>query len=247
MPAATARILLGAFGDPGHAFPIIALGRALRARGHDVTVQTWRRWRAEVLAEGLRFAPAPEYDVFPTPAAAGGEPPRPLDFYEAIPYATRDTEPLLAQLRPDVVVADILTLAPALAAEMHGVPVATLIPHVFPEGGRGFPIYSIGARLPRTAFGRVLWQAAHPPVRLGLESGRDALNRVRGELGLAPLPHVHGGISRSLALVGTFPQLEYPRAWAPHVHVVGPLMWEPPADAVQAPRMPGDGVGGAAG
>ena len=37
------RILLGAFGDPGHAFPMIALARALVARGHDVTLQTWTR------------------------------------------------------------------------------------------------------------------------------------------------------------------------------------------------------------
>ena len=39
------RLLLGAFGDPGHAFPMIALGRELAARGHDVTLQTWTRWQ----------------------------------------------------------------------------------------------------------------------------------------------------------------------------------------------------------
>lgn len=245
MPRGSARILLGAFGDPGHAFPIIALGRALRARGHEVTVQTWERWRADVLAEGLRFEPAPEYEVFPTPPADGEGPPRPLDFYEAIPYATLDTEPLVRELRPHVVVADILTLAPALAAEMHGVPVATLIPHVFPEGEDGFPVYSFGARLPRTELGRRGWRLAHWPVSRGLASGRDALNRVRGQVGLPPLTQFHGGISRSLALVGSFPQLEYPRAWGRHVHVVGPLMWEPPADAVQAPASRGsEGSGG---
>ena len=32
------RFLLGAFGDPGHAFPAIALGRGLVARGHEVTL-----------------------------------------------------------------------------------------------------------------------------------------------------------------------------------------------------------------
>ena len=47
---------LGAFGDPGHAFPMIALGRALRARGHDVVLQTWERWRDDVEAEGIAFA-----------------------------------------------------------------------------------------------------------------------------------------------------------------------------------------------
>ena len=36
-------------------------------------------------------------------------------------------------------------------------------------------------------------------------------------------------------LVASFPQLEYPRHWPEHVHVVGPLMWEPPADEVQPP------------
>ncbi len=44
---------------------MIALGRALAARGHEVTLQTWERWREHVEAEGLTFAPAPEYTVFP--------------------------------------------------------------------------------------------------------------------------------------------------------------------------------------
>jgi UDP:flavonoid glycosyltransferase YjiC (YdhE family) len=225
------RILLGAFGDPGHAFPMIALGRALRARGHDVTLQTWERWRMSVEAEGLAFTPAPEYSAFPI---GGG----PLDFYEAVVYATRDTLPLVRDMQPDVVVHDILTLGPSLAGELVGVPRATLVPHVFPEAAPGFPIYSFGARLPRTALGRAFWERAHLPVRRGLESGRLALNRTRAQVDLPPLFHMHGGTSRDLALVATFPQLEYPRPWPPHAHVVGPLLWEPPAEEIALP--PGD-------
>jgi MGT family glycosyltransferase len=225
------RILLGAFGDPGHAFPMIALGRGLAARGHDVTLQTWERWRSAVEGEGLSFAPAPEYSVFPNGA-------EPLDFYEAVIYATRDTLPLVRELQPEVVVADILTLAPALAAELAGVPLATLIPHVFPESEPGFPIYSLGARVPRTALGRAFWRHAQKPVNNGLLLGRSQLNHTREQVGLPPTPHLHGGTSRSLALVGSFPQLEYPRTWPDHVHVVGPLMWEPPAADVELP--PGD-------
>jgi UDP:flavonoid glycosyltransferase YjiC (YdhE family) len=226
------RILLGAFGDPGHAFPMIALGRALRARGHEVTLQTWRRWQEHVEAEGLTFAPAPEYHVFPS----GTEP---LDFYEAVVYATRDTLPLLESLAPDVVVADILTLAPALAAELQHIPCATLIPHVYPQGEPGMPIYSLGARLPRTALGRTFWRAAaHRLLENGLQLGRTQLNRTREQVSLQPVTHVHGGTSRELALVATFPQLEYPRAWPDGVHIVGPLMWEPPAADVELP--PGD-------
>jgi hypothetical protein len=61
------RLLLGAFGDPGHAFPLIALGSALVARGHDVVLQTWSRWESDVRAAGMVFEAAPEYHVFPTP------------------------------------------------------------------------------------------------------------------------------------------------------------------------------------
>src|SRR5438128_4452156 len=222
------RILLGAFGDPGHAFPMIALGRALAARGDEVTLQTWTRWRTFVEGEGLRFAPAPEYQVFPSG-------PEPLDFYEAVVHATRETLPLVQRTAPEVVVADILTLAPALAAELAHIPCATLIPHVYPHGEPHFPIYSLGARLPRSEVGRALWRRGQRLVVRGLERGRTELNSTRARLGLAPIEHVHGGISRALALLATFPQLEYPRLWPPHVHVVGPLMWEPPAADLELP------------
>ncbi len=175
------RILLGAFGDPGHAFPMIALGRALVARGHEVTLQTWTRWREQVEAEGMAFATAPEYQVFP-------QGPEPLDFYEAVVHATRDTLPLVRELRPHVVVSDILTLAPALAGELEGVRGATLVPHIYPQGERDFPIYSLGARLPRSALGRALWRAAQRPVDRGLELGRTELNATRESVGLPPSP-----------------------------------------------------------
>ena len=117
-------------------------------------------------------------------------------------------------------------------------PRATLIPHVFPEGAPGLPIYSLGARLPRTAVGRAFWRRAGRPLEHGLQLGRAQLNDTRARVGLPPLDHTHGGTSRQLALVATFPQLEYPRAWPEHAHVVGPLMWEPPAADVELP--PGD-------
>jgi UDP:flavonoid glycosyltransferase YjiC (YdhE family) len=210
---------------------MIALGRALAARGHEVTVQTWERWRAPIETEGLRFAAAPEYSVFPSG-------PEPLDFYEAVVHATRDTIPLVRELEPTVVVADILTLAPSLSAEALGIPCATLTPHINPHTEPHFPIYSIGARLPRTTAGRAFWRRMHRWVEAGLERGRTELNHTRAQLDLPPLSYVHGGTSRELVLVATFPQLEYPRAWPEHMHVVGPLMWEPSAEDVELP--PGD-------
>jgi len=154
------RIFLGAFGDPGHAFPMLALGEALVARGHDVTRQTWRRWQAPAAAAGMAFAAAPEYQVFPTRE-------RPLKPYEAAVRAARETQPVVREVAPDIAVSDILTPAPALAAELEGVPVATLVPHLHPDLPPGSPPYSIGARRPRTAAGGALWRATDRLVAHG--------------------------------------------------------------------------------
>jgi UDP:flavonoid glycosyltransferase YjiC (YdhE family) len=202
------------------------------ARGHDVVVQTWLRWEDAVKAEGMRFEPAPEYQVFPT----GG---RPLKPFQAAVKAVGHTDPLIESFAPDAVVADILTVAAALAAERNGVPWATLVPHVLPTSERGFPPYSVGARLPRTAFGARAWGLLQPLLRLGEERGRDELNGARTRVGLGPLPHTHNGISRQLALVATFPQLEYPRGgWLPSTRVTGPLLWEQDHPDTEPP--PGD-------
>ncbi|HEX8102705.1 MAG TPA: glycosyl transferase, partial [Solirubrobacteraceae bacterium] len=226
------RVFLGAFGDPGHAFPMLALGTRLVERGHDVCLQTWRRWEDATLAAGMTFAAAPEYQVFPTRE-------RPLKPYAAAVFAARETVPQVRAFAPQVAVSDILTPAPALAAELCGVPVATLVPHVFPYGAPGHPPYSIGARLPRTPLGARLWRATDRVVAGGLEQGRREYNECRARLGLGPLPYVHTGMSRELTLVGTLPALEYPRDWPAWTRVVGPLLWEPPGERVDPP--PGDG------
>jgi MGT family glycosyltransferase len=223
------RFFLGAFGQPGHAFPMLALGAELVARGHHVTYETWSRWRAAVQAHGMTFVAAPEYPAFPTRE-------RPVQPYQAMVRAAGMTRPVLAAADPDVVVHDILTLAPALAAELEGVPAATLIPHVYPVGAAGAPPYAIGARLPRTALGRRLWRAFDRPVESGLRRGREELNGSRARLGLAPVERFHGGLSTELVIVGTLPELEYPRTWPAHVKVVGPLIWEPPYQRVEPPR-----------
>jgi UDP:flavonoid glycosyltransferase YjiC (YdhE family) len=226
------RILLGAFGDPGHAFPMLALGGELVARGHEVCFQTWRKWQLDVEAAGMTFAAAPEYQVFPTLD-------RPMKPYEAAVRAAEETVGLVESFAPDACVADIITLAPALAAELRAVPVATLVPHVCPLPAPGFPPYSLGARLPRGAAGRRLWGLTDGLVRRGLEQGRADYNDARARLGLPPREGLHTGLSRSLTLVATLPALEYPRAWPDWLHVTGPLLWEPPGDQVQPP--PGDG------
>jgi UDP:flavonoid glycosyltransferase YjiC (YdhE family) len=219
------RFLLAAFGDPGHAFPAIALGRALAGRGHEVWLETWKRWRPEVEAEGMNFAGALELPGFPIAA----EP------YEAAALAALHTRGLVREVAPAVVVADILTVGAGLAAELEGRTWATLVPHLLPTPEPGLPPFSSGARRPRTPLGRAAWRLLDPLWLAGARHGQRQLNDARAGLGLAPLAHLHGGISRELALVGTFPQLEYPRAAPdPGVRVTGPLLWEPPGTDAHA-------------
>jgi UDP:flavonoid glycosyltransferase YjiC (YdhE family) len=184
----------------------------------------------------VTFAGAPEYQVFPTRE-------RPLKPYEAAVLAAESTRALVRSVAPSVVVSDILTPAPALAAELEAVPVATLVPHVHPYLPPGFPPYSIGARLPRTPAGRALWRATDRLVAKGLEQGRREYNDCRARLGLPPLPWVHTGLSRELTMVATLPQLEYARDWPAWVRIVGPLLWEPPGpEATPGGGSPGDPV-----
>ena len=141
------RLLVAAFGDPGHAYPAIALARALAGRGHRVVVESWERWREAVEGAGLEFTAAEEYRTFPPPRP---DSPEGADAAEA----AKALAPLLAELGPHVVVSDILTLAPSLAAEVAGVARATLIPHVYPVHEPGLPFFAFGAQPPRTAAGR---------------------------------------------------------------------------------------------
>jgi len=180
----------------------------------------------------MRFAAAPEYQVFPTEGQA-------LKPYAAAVRASAVTRELIREVDPDVVVADILTVAASLAAELEGRPWITLVPHVLPMGEPGFPVYAVGAVYPRTALGRRLWRSTRPLLMRGEQQGRTELNETRARVGLGALEHVHGGTSRQLALVATLPQLEYPRSVPePWLRVTGPLMWEQPFGDVELP--PGD-------
>ena len=111
---------------------------------------------------------------------------------------------------------------------------ATLIPTVYPVQGAGLPPFALG--LAGTADGRGRGPVATAASRDcgGLRPSTRWLRRVPGllggareELGLAPVAGdpaftTYGPISDGLAMVATFPQLEYPRRWPESVHVDRP-------------------------
>ena len=124
-----------------------------------------------------------------------------------------------------------------MAGELEGVPVATLVPHLYPVGAPGFPPYALGAKLPRSDAGSAVLAAARRTARAGPASGpRGAERDPPAARAAAARAAARRHQRRSCCLVAAFPQLEYPRPWPDHVHVVGPVLWEPPCDDVELPR-----------
>src|SRR5438046_8927832 len=93
------KVLVSAFGVPGHLCPALALAARLRDRGHDVWLESLNRWRDVAERQGLHFIQAPEYVALPRPAP--GMPARPT-----LADRVGTLVPIMREVRPDVVVND---------------------------------------------------------------------------------------------------------------------------------------------
>jgi UDP:flavonoid glycosyltransferase YjiC (YdhE family) len=227
--AAPLRVALGSFGEAGHTFPVLAVAVALKARGHEVMVHTWHRWQDDIEAAGLLFAKAPQYER--DPGTGDYLPP-----YEAVRRAVLDSEQDFRDFRPDVVISDVLSNTSALIAERIGVPSVTLVPHVYPISDPGMSAYSAGMRNPRTAAGKWFWGRFNRLLDRGYRQGEQEYEELRASLDLPPTVGPMPTLSRTLTLVATLPQLEYPRAWPDWVKVTGPLFWEPGHELTELPE-----------
>ena len=96
---------------------------------------------------------------------------------------------------------DILTLAPALAGELAGLPVATLVPHVYPDVLEGWPPYSLGARLP-----------AHAPRAASSGGARGRSSTAGYELGMREFNDTRAAGRPPAAAVATHGQIPRARA-----------------------------------
>ena len=211
-----ARILLVSGPDPGHAFPIIGLGTALRERGHEVTVATGRDHEAAIEGEGCRFVELPL--LAPSP------PSREHDLGHLLWRLPVVMAPALAERvsdrPPDLVVADTLTSAGGFAAELLDRDWVELSPHYLYAPDPHLPPVGLGRRPERW------WWPSSVQMRRAqarsTASGRAMEVQARGELGLPTARR------RRARLLCTLPALEYPRRrWPGDAHLVGPMGWEP--------------------
>ena len=218
------KVLCASLPGAGHAHPMLTVARALAERGHDVTIATGIEHTADAARAGVSFVELPH-----TPGSTMEH----LTPYEDSLHMALALAPVVAAMRPDVAVIDLLTLGAALACEVNGVPFATLSIH---------PLHSPSRELPPFGWGH---PPARGPMRLrdawmrranvrDLARARDAFNVIRARLGLDAVAELDAQMSRELILVATLPALEIPRSdWPARAQVIGPCLWRnddnPPA------------------
>lgn len=228
------KILTAALAGPGHGHPMLAVSRRLADRGHDVTFMSGSTHVADAARARCSFIEMPI--VF-------GSTPERLRPYEDSEALARACLSPMEQIAPDVVVADLLTLGPALAADVLGIPWASLLIHGLHTWSVDLLPFGMG-RDPARGVGRAGDAIVRRLHRRGLERARDETNAVRARLGLRAITdRLDPQLSGALQLVATLPALELPRSdWPDRAHVIGPCLWDaggtsPP----DPPDPPGDG------
>jgi UDP:flavonoid glycosyltransferase YjiC (YdhE family) len=202
--------------DPGHLLPAVAFGREAAGRGHDVTIMTTSRWKADVEATGLDHRSLPGVSKEPTGSDLGWR-----MWGRAAGMAPHVAESL-AVSRPDLVVADTLTAGGGFGAEVLGIPWVELVPHWLWAPSDALPPIGLGQRAARTPIGRLLERVQRRQQARSFAEGRDQRRRARASIGLP----VNGG--PALRILATLPALELPRPdWPARCFIVGLLEWEP--------------------
>jgi UDP:flavonoid glycosyltransferase YjiC (YdhE family) len=143
--------------------------------------------------------------------------------------------PVLRDLRPDLVVSDVITVCGGMAAELAGIPWIELSPHPLYLPSKALP--PIGSGLPPGSGirGRLRDATMRAFTARSVRTGERQRAQARREIGL---PGVDPGPLRRL--IATLPALEVPRPdWPAEAVIVGPLHFEPTADVLALP--PGAG------
>lgn len=215
------RVALVAGPDPGHLIPTAGLATLLRAAGHEPLVVTGQRWQPTLRRSGLAFAELPLLTTEGPDDDVGLR-------LSARPAAmARPLAEALGCWQPDVVVADTLTRAGALAAGVLRVPWVELVPHMLADPSRVLAPFGTGWS-PRPLRDRPLGRLSSRSRRRGY-AARAAACAAAGLRDPAPVTR----------LVATLPALEPARPdWPSDAVVIGPLSFEPAVTELALP--PGD-------
>jgi MGT family glycosyltransferase len=222
----------------GHLYPIVPTLEELRRRGHEVALRTLA---SEVqLLRDVGFEAAPidpaierrEIDDWQAHTAIGALQAGLQGFFDRARHDGPDLRRAIEEEHPDALVVDINTWGAMAVAETIGMPWATWCPYFLPTPSRDAPPFGLGLPPARGPLGR-LRDRLLSPVVLGLYNRlAPQLDAVRAELGAPPVGRIERAMLRApLMLYMTAEPFEYPRSdWPESVRLVGPGIWDPPAD-----------------
>jgi len=221
------RVAVVAGPDPGHAFPAIALCIRFLANGDSPTLFTGTQWLAtakdvDVDAVELLGLDATEVD---DDADAGAK------INQRAARMAVLNGPQLAELAPDLVVSDVITVAGGFAAELQGLPWVELNPQPLYRPSKGLPPIGSGLAPGVGIRGKVRDAVLRALSARSWREGQRQREAARAEIGL---PAIDPGPRRRL--IATLPALELPRPdWPPEAVIVGPLHFEPTSSTLQIP------------
>lgn len=244
------RILAYVDAVPGRLYPLVPTLLELQRRGHGVTVRCGVDDVGRLRTAGLEAEPlAPEIERFTPDDWRARTPITALirglgQFGERAPAQCRDLRRAMEVERPEALLIDEGAWGAAVAAERSGLPWAYTIVSPVPLPSRDAPPFGLGLRPRHDLAGR----ARDATVgRLGLFALERLIahwtNPLRSYLGLRPVRTIADVyLAAPLVLAYTAEPFEYPRSdWSPKIRLVGPGLWEPPAetpawlDAIERP------------
>lgn len=225
------RVTVVAGPDPGHAFPAIALCLRLLAAGDQPTLLTGVQWLDTARAAGIDARELLGLD----PEASDDDADSGSKIHQRAARMAVLNENVIRDLRPDLVVSDVITVCGGMAAELLGLPWVELCPHPLYLPSKGLPPLGSGLAPGVGVRGRLRDSVMRALTARSVRQGEQQRSAARVGIGL---PARDRGPSRRL--IATLPALEVPRPdWPAEAVVVGPLHFEPTAEVLAVPA--GDG------
>lgn len=225
------RVAVVAGPEAGHAFPAIALCLRLLAAGDHPVLLTGREWLDTARATGVDSVELLGLD----PDEGDDDSDAGAKIHQRAARMAVLNQHALQQLRPDLVVSDVITVCGGMDAELLGIPWMELSPHPLYLPSKGLPPIGAGLAPGTGVGGRARDVAMRALTARSIRAGERQRSRARQQIGL---PGRDPGPLRRL--VATLPALEVPRPdWPAEAVVIGPLHFEPTEAVLRVP--PGEG------
>jgi UDP:flavonoid glycosyltransferase YjiC (YdhE family) len=233
-----ARLLAYQSPAPGQVYPTVDMLLELRRRGHEVHVRTSAAEVERLGALGLQTAPVDprieETEIDDWRGRSQVDSMRRLvrAFEARARLELPDLRQAIAELQPDALIVDNGCEGAMYVAEASGLPWAMYCPYPPPFRSVDAPPHGLGFVPARGPLGRLRDRIAFRVGDRLLAPELPPLNEMRAGLGLAPLRKFdEQWLKADRFIAFTAEPYEYHRSdWPSSVRLVGPGLWEPPAE-----------------